>query len=793
MKKYIPSNVEPKWQQKWQDDATFATDLSKPNKHYVLAEFAYPSGDLHMGHWFTWSGADIYARLRRMQGYNVFFPNGFDAFGLPAEGAAIKRGIHPQDWTLKNIESMKAQYRLMGGSFSFDHEVITCLPEYYKWNQWLFLKMYQKGLAYKGSALANWCPVDQTVLANEAIEAGKCWRCGTEVIQKEIPQWFFKITDYADRLIWPENPTVDWPDSVREGQNNWIGRSQGALVKFKAQDDEIEIYTTRLDTIFGASYLALAPEHPLVPTLTTEAQKAEIEAYIEAATKKSELERKENKQKTGVFTGAMAINPFTNQEIPIWIADYVLVGYGTGAIMAVPAHDERDCEFAKQFNLPIVPVIDSSNQDLPTANKGKLIDSGDYSGMDSDEATEKMTEWLVKQGIGQSKVNYHLHDWSISRQRYWGTPVPMINCDSCGIVPVPETDLPVTLPYDVDFMPKGMPPLASNAEWLNVKCPNCGGDAKREAETMDTFVDSSWYYLRYLDPKNNEQIADDRLVKSIMPVDIYFGGGEHTLGHTLYARFLSMFLYDLGIMPTDEFANKRVNHGIILGTDGNKMSKSKGNVVNPDEESKTYGTDTVRTYLAFFMPYSDSVGPWMPDRVNGSYRFLQRVWGLFEKITDNETSLTDEDLHQMHRTIKKVGDDLADIKFNTAVAALMEWLNYLSRKDQVSKTEYQVFLQLLSPIAPHITEELWEMLGNSHSIHLSTWPKFEDQYLTTSMVKVMVQVNGKIRGSVDVAADADQSVIEEAAKADEKIAKYFVDQTVKKVIYIPGKIINFLI
>ncbi len=879
MKKYIPKDFEGKWQQKWAEMGLYKTDLEKPNglKHYVLAELPYPSGDLHMGHWFTFAGADFYARLKRMQGYNVFFPVGFDAFGLPAENAAIKKGIHPQDWTMANIKTMKEQFKLMGGSFSFDHEVITCLPEYYKWNQWIFLKMLEKGLAYKGKYLSNWCNTCQTVLANEAVESGNCWRCGTEVEQKEIEQWFFKITDYAEKLIWLDpaaaGPGVDWPQSLRDAQNNWIGKSEGALIKFPAviarneatkqsdsgqarmtdeiaspakpaRNDEIEVFTTRPDTIFGATFLVISPEYPGLMALTNAENKEEVEKYIAEARKKSELERKkglpgEALAKTGVFTGSYAKNPLTGEDIPIWVADYVLMGYGTGAIMAVPAHDDRDLEFAQKYKLEIKNVV----------GDGILINSGEFNGLSSDHAKEKITNYLEEHQLGKKQVQYHLRDWSISRQRYWGTPIPIIYCDKCGMVPVPEKDLPVELPYEVDYTPKGKPPLASNEEWLNVKCPKCDGLAKREAETMDTFVDSSWYFFRYLDPKLDSAIFDPKLAEKIMPVDIYFGGPEHNLGHTLYARFIAKFLDDLGLVKFAEFAQKRFNHGIVLGPDGNRMSKSKGNVVNPDEEVKKYGADTIRVFLGFFMPY-DATGPWVPERIWGAYRFLERVWGLSEdsgraKFTLSEVEvlarMTIQDNIIMHKTIKKVGEDIENLKFNTAIAALMEWLNYLSKKAQVSKEEYETFLLLLAPFAPHMTEELWNtvqlsVLGDqlsdkgqsvistsvslstsqpvtekqkteklssenrnlktdNWSIHQQPWPKYDEKYLEEEEITIVVQVNGKVRDNLVIQKDIinNNKDIEKLAKESPKIQKYILEKEILKVIYVPGKIINLVL
>lgn len=749
MKRYFPNEIEPKWQEKWSKEGINKFDKSsKAQKYYNLVELPYPSGDLHLGHWFAFVPADAHARYKRMSGLNVFFPNGFDAFGLPAENAAIKRGVHPKDWTMKNIETMIKQFATMGTMIDWDYTAITCLPEYYRWNQWIFLKMFEKGVAYRGKALSNWCPVDQTVLANEHIEAGRCWRCQTEVVQKEVEQWFLAITKYADQLIWPENPSVDWPKQVREGQNNWIGKSEGLLINFGG----IEVFTTRPETADGATFLVVAPEHQFAQ----EIQSKEVREYINQAQKKTEMERKEDRTKSGIFTGRHVKNPVTGKDIPVWVADYVLAGYGTGAIMAVPFADERDREFAEKFNLPIVE----------TSFKAKPQ--------------------------GTKMVNYHLRDWSISRQRYWGTPVPIIHCEKCGLVPVPYEDLPVELPYNVDYAPKGKPPLATDGQWLKAKCPECGGEAKRDAETLDTFFDSAWYYYRYVSPQFEKGPFDEKEVAKLMPVDVYFGGSEHTLGHTLYARFFTKFFKDLGLVSFDEFAEKRVQHGVILGPDGNRMSKSKGNVVNPDDVVKEYGADAVRLYLCFMMPY-EATSPWSTGAISGIYRFLKRVWELSEKL--EEVSLNTSDLTQMHKTIKKVGDDLNNFQFNTAVAALMTWLNYLSSK-KIAKEEYDTFLKLLAPFAPFITEELYHLGDQSaDSIHMQTWPQYQAKYLIEEEVSIVVQVNGKVRDIVMIQNSKVkiQNEVQEEVMKSEKVNKYLSSAKVKKVFYVEGKLINFVI
>lgn len=800
MKKYVSNEIEPRWQKKWEENGIYASHLDKNNKFYCLAEFAYPSGDLHMGHWFTWSGADIFARMKRMQGFNVFFPNGFDAFGLPAENAAIKNKTHPLDWTMSNIEAMKRQFASMGASFSFDHQVITCLPEYYKWNQWIFLKMFEKGVAYRGKAFSNWCPSCQTVLADEQVVVGECDRCGSAIEQKQIDQWFLKITQYADRLLWDKNSQLRWPQSVREGQNSWIGKKEGVIIKFQVKDSKeiIEVFTTRHDTLFGATFLVLAPEHPFAASISKKSP--EVAEYIKASQKKSQVERKENKEKTGVFTGAYAINPVSQDVIPIWVADYALMEYGTGALFG-DAHDERDVEFAKKYDIALKPTLITGDQKLDERIKnleevftgeGILFASGKFSGLSSAEARKQIAEELEKSGNGQIKTVYHLRDWSVSRQRYWGTPVPIIHCNKCGLVPVPEKDLPVELPYEVDFTPQGKPPLATVEDWVKVACPKCGQAAQRDTETLDGFFDNSWYFLRYLDPQNNKEIFDAAVAKKWLPVDIYFGGAEHTLGHTMYSRFFTKFFHDLGITPLDEYALRRVNHGIVLGPDGEKMSKSRGNVVNPDCEVKKYGVDAVRVYLAFFMPY-EGTGPWVSERIEGAYRFLQRVWGLQDKVTGNRLQGT-ENLRIMHKAIKKVTEDIENIKFNTAVAALMEWLNYLSKKEKgISKKEYETFLLLLAPFAPHMTEELWS--DETGSIHQQSWPKFDNKYLEEEEVSVVVQVNGKVRDVILIQKDMEgnREVVEKMALQTDKIKKFLGSQTVKKTVHVPGKIINFVV
>lgn len=810
--KYFPKDIEGKWQEKWKSEKLYSYSFDPTKEsYYNLVELPYPSGDLHLGHWFAFVPPDVHARYNRMQGKNVFFPNGFDAFGLPAENAAIKRNIHPQDWTLSNIETMHKQFGTMGTMIAWDHEVITCEPEYYAWNQWIFVQLYKKGLAYRGKSLSNWCPSCQTVLANEAIENGTCWRCGTVVVQKEIAQWYLKITEFADELLWQntdqkESNNVNWPRSVREGQNNWIGRSEGCEVEFAIVDSDkvVSVFTTRPDTLYGATFLVLAPEHMVVKAVLDKNIPSEdtfhekLREYVIRSGQKTEMERKEQKEKTGVFSGVYAVHPLTKERIPVWVADYVLAGYGTGAIMAVPAHDERDFEFAKEFKLEIRQVIQGNDlETLPYVGPGVLMNSEEWNGWQVPNDIAKVIDGLEKARIGRKKVSYHLHDWSISRQRYWGTPVPMIHCGACGIVPVPEKDLPVTLPYEVDYKPKGKPPLATAEEWVNVSCPNCGGEGKRDVETLDTFFDSSWYYYRYMNPTYKEGPFDPKQAQKIMPVDIYFGGAEHTLGHTLYARFFTKFFKSLDLVEFDEFAKKRVQHGVILGPDGNRMSKSKGNVVNPDDVVKEYGSDTVRVYLCFMMPYEDTVAPWNPKAIAGMYRFLSRVWQLHQKVSsEGDVKLSSDDLYFMDKTIQKVGEDIMQIKFNTALASLMEWLNSLSVKKTIADREYKTFLLLLAPFAPHMTEEIWQSLGGtSESIHLQQWPSYDIANLQRDTVTIAVSINGKVRDTlkVDSADVKEQDVVEAMARKSEKVIKHLEGKNIKNVIYVASKILNFVV
>jgi leucyl-tRNA synthetase len=934
------------------------------DKAYVIPMLPYPSGDLHIGHWYNFGPTDTVARFRRMLGQNVLTTIGFDAFGLPAENAAIKRGIQPAVWTYSNIDTMKKQIAQIGASYDWDHTLTTCQPDYYRWNQWLFLKLYEKGLAYRAKAMVNWDPEEKTVLANEQVIDGRGERSGALVERKELEQWFYKITDYSDRLL-DDLETVDWADKVKTMQQNWIGKSKGALIKFKVNGagKSIEVFTTRPDTIFGATYMVLAPEHPLVKTIASEECRARVEQYIEETSHKTELERKEaEKHKTGSFTGAYAINPATKKKIPIWIADYVLSSYGTGAIMAVPAHDERDYEFASKFNLPIEEVVvqefgephpketkvkgvgviaydpqtklylgldewndgigivgggredgetfeETARRELseeagiyeikqliqlggptyshyyndlkdsyrssftyqylaivdgsktkgtkheahekfkpawmspeelragiervgggvshwleliyraeaavaafekdqpynpePYTGEGRLINSGEFNGMSSFEAREKIVKSLAQEGVAKEQTNYRLRDWLISRQRYWGTPIPIIYCDNCGIVPGPEKDLPVILPEDVEFELTGRSPLLDREDFVNTKCPNCGGDAKRETDTMDTFVDSSWYFLRYIDSQNHKALFDTDLVNQWAPVDHYIGGIEHAILHLMYARFITKFLYDYHGISFEEPFKKLTNQGLILGPDGQKMSKSKGNVVNPDEQVNSYGADSLRLYLMFMGPY-DQGGPYDMSGIAGTRRFLERIWvllGEFLKSSNSGNSKDIETTAAVHRTIKKVTQDLEKLNFNTAIAAMMNLVNELYKikaEKPITKSAgwrfaLESLTQLLAPFAPHITEEIWESLGHGSSVHVSNWPVWDEKLVAEEVITLAVQINGKVRSEIVVNADVTEEEAIKAAKEEGKIAAQIEGKTIKKTIYVPGRLVSLVV
>jgi leucyl-tRNA synthetase len=811
MRRYNPQQIEPKWQKIWQETGINKTGMGRTaDKFYTIPMLPYPSGDLHIGHWYNFGPADAVARFNRMLGQNVFTTIGFDAFGLPAENAAIKRGLQPAKWTRGNIATMKDQLAQIGASYDWDHTLATCDPEFYRWNQWLFLRLYEKGLAYRKKSLVNWCPKDQTVLANEQVvgENNVCERCGTPVIKKELEQWFFKITDYAERLL-DDLDTVDWPHKVKIMQQNWIGRSRGANIVFKiaGSDKNLKVFTTRPDTIFGATYMVVAPEHPLLNQLVTQEQKADVMEYVAQAGRKTELERKEaEKQKTGVFTGSFAVNPATTKDIPIWVADYVLMDYGTGAIMAVPAHDERDFAFAKKHKLPVQEVIKKpTGAKEPYEGEGQMINSGKYDGLASSEARDKIIADLAKSKLAQEKTSYKLRDWLISRQRYWGTPIPIIYCDKDGLVPVPEDELPVVLPEDVEFELTGQSPLVHRADFVDTVCPKCGQAAKRETDTMDTFVDSSWYYLRYIDNKNTKAIYDLELVDKWAPVDHYIGGIEHAILHLLYARFITKFLHDYHGLTADEPFKKLTNQGIILGPDGYKMSKSRGNVVNPDEQVKSYGADSLRLYLMFMGPY-DQGGPYNLGGIAGTRRFLDRLWTLLGEYLEapaNPRSNIDETalLSAVHRTIKKVTKDLEKLSFNTAIAAMMALVNDLYKQkteSAVSKTPawqlaFESLTLMLAPLAPHIAEEIWHELGQETSVHVNRWPVWDESLVAQETITIAVQVNGKVRSELVIEADEAETEIIAMAKADPKIAGILKDKTIKKEIYVPGRLVSLVV
>jgi leucyl-tRNA synthetase len=962
MRRYNPQEIEPKWQQIWEQTKLYEVDTkSADNKFYIIPMFPYPSGDLHVGHWYNFAPTDTVARWHRMLGYKVLQANGFDAFGLPAENAAIKRDIPPAKWTKQNIVTMTKQLQAVGASYDWSKRVITNDPDYYKWTQWLFVKLYEKGLAYRAKSLVNWCPKDQTVLAHEQVvgEDNVCERCGTPVIQKEMEQWFYKTTKYAERLL-NDLEKVDWPQRVKTMQENWIGKSKGAEIEFKVADSKeiIKVFTTRPDTLFGATYMVLAPEHSLVGQLTTKDQKTDVEKYIQEASHKTELERKEEKEKTGVFTGAYAINPVNDEKIPIWVADYVLIGYGTGAIMAVPAHDERDWEFAKKFNLPINQVVAEllsgvgkvefrpgekvvernvaqcivwhpkehkvivlevpeyrwktlvmggideseswidgakreineetgyknaqfigyagqelwsefwalhknenriahfrgmefklqnleqdklsskeakkhnihwqdpeealqqfdipepayflksilhSNDFKPFTGEGKLINSGKYTGMPSAEAWEKIVADLTKKGIAKEQTQYRLRDWLISRQRYWGTPIPVIYCEKCGIVPVSEDQLPVELPENVQFEPTGQSPLLLDEDFVNTKCPKCGGLAKRETDTMDTFVDSSWYFLRYPNPNYKDGPFNPEVIAKWGPVDHYIGGIEHAILHLLYSRFITKFLHDHHDLLFDEPFKKLSNEGMILGSDGLKMSKSKGNVVSPDEQVTSYGSDSLRLYLMFMGPY-DQGGSFSLTGIVGTRRFLDRLWVLVGEFLEAQPKL-EQDLKALklravtHRTVKKVTQDLEKLDFNTAIAAMMSLVNELYQikaeqgiiQSPSWRFAMETLTQLLAPFAPHITEELWCDLGHEESVHISKWPSWDEKLVAEDVITIAVQINGKVRAEIAVAVDANEKEIIKTAKADEKIASLVAGKDIKREIYVPGHLVNFVI
>ena len=793
--------IEKKWQKKWEEAGIFhAVNGSDKPKFYALVEFPYPSGQgLHVGHPRSYTALDIVARKRRKNGYNVLYPMGWDAFGLPTENFAIKNHIHPEIVTKNNIAHFKEQLVSLGFSFDWSREINTTDPDYYKWTQWIFLKLFEKGLAYKKEMSVNWCTSCKCVLANEEVVNGVCERCGSEVVHKVKSQWMLKITEYAQRLI-DDLDHLDFIERVKLQQKNWIGRSTGAEVKFKATTgDELKVYTTRPDTLFGATYMVISPEHPFVEKWAENLKNIdEIKAYRAEAAKKSDFERTEvAKEKTGVrLSGVEAINPVNGKQIPIFVSDYVLMTYGTGAIMAVPAHDTRDYEFAKVFDLPIVEVVaggDVEKEAFTDCATGKMVNSGFLNGLTVEEAKKAIIEWLEKEGVGEPKVNFKLRDWVFSRQRYWGEPIPIVHCDKCGYVALPESELPLKLPEVESYEPtdNGESPLAKIDSFVNTTCPHCGGPAKRETDTMPQWAGSSWYFLRYCDPHNDKELASKEALDYWTPVDWYNGGMEHTTLHLLYSRFWHKFLYDIGVVPTKEPYAKRTSHGMILGENGEKMSKSRGNVVNPDDVVRDYGADTLRLYEMFIGDF-EKAAPWSTSSIKGCRRFVERIWNL-------QNNLNDEPGHSkalekaLNKTIKKVTEDIEEMKFNTAIAAMMSLLNEADKAGSISKEDYKTIINLLNPFAPHITEELWEMQKFGGFCSLADWPEYDEALCTDSEVEIAVQVNGKLRSRITVAVDADQDTVLAAAKAEQKVADELFGGNIVKEIYIKGKLVNIVV
>ena len=797
---YNHREVETKWQEIWDDEKAFQTseDYSKP-KYYALVEFPYPSGQgLHVGHPRPYTALDIVARKRRMQGYNVLYPMGWDAFGLPTENYAIKNHIHPKIVTKNNVEHFKNQLHSLGYSFDWEREVNTTDPEYYKWTQWIFLKLFHAGLAYKAEMPINWCTSCKIGLANEEVVNGVCERCGSEVVRKVKSQWMLKITEYADKLL-EGLDMVDYVERVKVSQRNWIGKSTGAEVDFilKDKEDKMTVYTTRPDTLFGVTYMVMSPEHPFIDKYRSDIENwDEVVSYREMAARKSDFERTElAKDKTGVMLkGLSAVNPVNGKEIPVWISDYVLMSYGTGAIMAVPAHDERDWEFAKKFNMPIIEVVAGSPVDVNEAvftdvETGTLVNSDFLNGLSVTEAKKKITDFLTEKGIGHAKTNFKLRDWVFSRQRYWGEPIPIVKCEKCGYVPVPESELPLELPEVESYMPTdtGESPLASMTDWVKTTCPNCGGPAERETDTMPQWAGSSWYFLRYIDPENKEALASKEALDYWMPVDWYNGGMEHTTLHLLYSRFWHRFLYDEKVVSCPEPYAKRTSHGMILGSNGEKMSKSRGNVVNPDDIVREYGADTLRTYEMFIGAFELSAA-WSEDGVKGCRRFLERVWKLQDILTQEEGYSKDLEI-KMHQTIKKVSGDFESLKYNTAIAAMMALINEFYRKNAVTKGEFKTLLVLLNPVAPHITEEIWQKAGFEGRIYQSVWPEYDEAKTVEATIEIAVQINGKTRATLDIAREEEKDAV--IARAKEVIAEKLTGNIVKE-IYVPGRIVNIV-
>ncbi|MEE4194630.1 MAG: leucine--tRNA ligase [Anaerolineae bacterium] len=812
---FDPGVIEPKWQQKWEADGLYHADidLSKP-KHYALTMLPYPSGDLHIGHWYAMAPSDARARYMRMHGYNVMFPMGFDSFGLPAENAAIKRNIHPHEWTEKNIDYMRRQLRTMGAMFDWRREMVSSHPEYYHWTQWFFVKLFKNGLAYRKESAVDWCPNCNTTLAREQVwgDDRHCERCETPVIKKNLVQWFFKTTRYAEELLSYDG--IDWPERVQALQTNWIGRSTGAMVTFKTAKEghDIEIFTTRPDTLWGATFMVLAPEHDLVKEITTDEQRKAVEAYVEEAVRQTDIQREAtDKEKTGVFTGAYAINPVNGEEIPIWIADYVLTTYGTGAIMAVPAHDQRDFEFARKFGLEVrvviqpedmEPIVEADMTESVPA-KGTMVNSGELTGTGGDNTIQTVCDWLEVKGIGHAEIQYRLRDWLISRQRYWGAPIPMIHCPECGIVPVPEDQLPVELPEDVEWLPTGESPLKLHSTWKHVKCPICGGNAERDTDTMDTFMCSSWYHLRYLSPWYHEGPWDPKEYDYWMPVDVYTGGIEHANMHLMYTRSFHKMLRDMGIGKGDEPMMKLRNQGMVLAENGEKMSKSRGKTVSPDELVEKYGADTVRAYLMFFSRWSQG-GPWSYSGIEGTSRWLKRVWSMLMEPDDHPNSakkgVIRELRRKVHQTLKEVTYHFEEFEFNTIISSLMELANVMgqAKRDGAYGTDAwkeatEIYIKMMAPVTPHVAEEMWMELGYPYSVHTQRWPEVDEEAAAEDMITLIVQVNGKLRDRITVPADIEEEDAKKVALASETVQRFMEGKEPRKVIVIPGRLVNIVI
>ena len=808
---YGHRDIESKWEERWQRDGVYTVSDDDPRpKWYELHMYPYPSGDLHIGHWFAMSGADAHARFMRMKGFNVLHPMGFDAFGLNAENAAIKSGVHPHQWTMSNIENMRRQLRSMGAMYDWDREVVTCMPDYYRWNQWLFLQLYHRGLAYRDGAPVNWCPSCQTVLANEQVINGQCERCDSAVVQREMEQWFFRITQYADELL--DHSKIDWPERINLMQTNWIGKSEGVEVGFDIseyglEEDAIRTFTTRIDTVFGVTFIVLAPEHPLVAKLTTDEQRDAVEAYVKQAGRQTEIERlSTEKEKTGVFTGAYAVNTLNDERVPILTADYVLLSYGTGMVMGVPAHDQRDFEFAKKYGLPIRVVIappdwDGGELEEAYLEEGTQVNSGEFDGLPSSEGMDKIADHVEVLGLGGRAVNYRMRDWLISRQRYWGTPIPIVYCGSCGEVPVPESDLPVLLPDDAEFLPTGDSPLARHGDFVNTTCPQCGGPAKRETDTMDTFVDSSWYFLRYASPSYDDGPFDPVAAGEWNPVDQYTGGVEHAVMHLLYARFFVKAMRDLGLVDFDEPFVRLVNQGTIV-FNSQKMSKSRGNVIAPDDYVENVGADVVRTYLMFMGPWEQG-GDWNDNGINGMARWTNRVWELCQKDPDElGDGMPDEAAvgslrRALHKTIRKVSDDMERFKFNTGIAAMMEFSNTLNQVWQARNVDANVWREsirglvlMMAPITPFLAEELWNHVGGEYSVHQKPWPEWDEDLAADETITLVVQVNGKLRDRIEVPADVTEENARSVALKSDRIRHFTEGKTVRRVIYVPGRLVN---